>query len=323
MQSIERYAQAVEQQLTQLTWSDRPLELYDPIRYILSIGGKRLRPALTLLAADMYGDWEQALPQACALEMFHNFTLVHDDIMDEAPLRRGKATVHHQWDVNTAILSGDALLIAVYQQLLANRPAYALELIDLFNRTALEVCEGQQLDMLFETRSSVEVAEYIEMIRLKTSVLVGCALQVGGMAAGASEEDQQLLYKAGVDLGIAFQVQDDYLDAFGDPEKFGKQVGGDILSNKKTLLLLSALERARGTDQEELQLWLSDRDHNPQKKVQAVKGLFERCGVVDVTREVIQQYFDRSLASIQALHVGDEERSALLQLAERLVKRDH
>ena len=233
----------VQDEISNTTYSGSPGELYDPMNYILQLGGKRLRPVTALLASQLFGSTlDRALPAAKAIEVFHNFTLVHDDIMDKAPLRRGKQTVHEKWNDNIAILSGDTLLIEVYNHFLEGEYTNLSEILKVFNRTAIEVCEGQQLDMNFETRTDVTLAEYMNMIRLKTSVLVGGSFKIGALVAEASKENADLIYEFGVNLGIAFQLQDDYLDCFGEPEKFGKQVGGDIISNKKTFMMLKAME---------------------------------------------------------------------------------
>lgn len=252
-------------------------ELYAPVRYLMGLGGKRLRPALVLAACEACGGQKaQALPAALAVELFHNFTLMHDDIMDDAPLRRGQPTVHEKWDANTAILSGDALHVIACEALL-NAPHKALpELLRVFHRTALEVCEGQEQDMAFESRSDVELEDYMEMIRLKTSVLLAAALDMGGASAGADTKVREALYEFGLHVGLAFQLQDDYLDAFGNPENFGKQVGGDILADKKTFLLIRALEKAHGSDLEAL---LSELGIKREGKVERVLDIYRRLGV--------------------------------------------
>ncbi|CAG0907532.1 unnamed protein product, partial [Cyprideis torosa] len=242
---LTQLQELVKTELKNIELAKEPKGLYEPVSYILALGGKRLRPVLTLLSCGMYSDPKRALPQALAVEVFHNFTLIHDDIMDDAPLRRGKQTVHEKWDINTAILSGDVTLVKAYQLLSDCNPTKLLALLELFNKTAVEVCEGQQLDVDFESKDDVSEEEYIRMIQLKTSVLLGCALQMGAIVGGASEEDANNLYQFGLLLGTAFQIKDDLLDCFGDPDIFGKQVGGDIIANKKTLLLIHAKNEAQ------------------------------------------------------------------------------
>lgn len=294
--------QLIEQAIAKEKFGRRPDRLYEPIRYIMSLGGKRLRPALVLLAYRMYReDFRRIIPQAIAVEAFHNFTLMHDDIMDKAPLRRGKPTVHRKWDVNTAILSGDVMLVKVYDMLSAMEPDVLGCALPLFNRTAREVCEGQQLDMDFESLETVSEKEYLEMIRLKTAVLLGFSLQFGALLAGAPEEEQQLLYDFGTGIGIGFQLKDDLLDVYADKDKFGKQVGGDIISNKKTFLLIKALERAKGKDQKELDRWLKATRFNKKEKVKAVTAIYDRLGIEALTRKKITGCFDRSYSLLDKL----------------------
>src|SRR5690606_4750879 len=258
MQEVRSHLDFINEELSKLNLPQEPAELFDPIHYLLGIGGKRIRPALTLLAAEMFScDLAKALPSAIAIELFHNFSLMHDDIMDKAPLRRGEATVHEKWGINTAILSGDFILIHAYQYIVQNDAKVLAPLLTIFNDTAAKVCIGQQLDMNYEQREGVSIVEYIEMIRLKTAVLLGAALQMGATVANAKEKDALALYQCGVNLGIAFQLQDDYLDVYGDSDKFGKRVGGDIAENKKTFLLLKALELADEKDRLEISRWLS------------------------------------------------------------------
>ena len=244
----------IEEEIIKIDFPSNPSNLYDPLRYFLAIGGKRMRPILTLMGAEAFGSTlEKALPSAMAVELFHNFSLIHDDIMDEAPIRRGQETVHTKWNSNIAILSGDVLLVKAYQMLAKQDASVMSDLLNVFNATAVEVCEGQQFDMDYESRNDVSIDEYIEMIRLKTSVLLGCALEMGAIIAEASKQNRELIYEFGQHIGIAFQIQDDILDLYADPDKFGKQVGGDVLSNKKTLLLLKAYELSNSTQKEELE----------------------------------------------------------------------
>jgi geranylgeranyl diphosphate synthase type II len=306
--------------LKDIGFNATPQTLYAPANYILGLGGKRLRPLLTLMACNLYGDWQKALPQALAVEVFHNFTLMHDDIMDEAPLRRGQPTVHHKWNVNTAILSGDAMLVKAYQ-LVSKCPKEALpEIMSVFNKMALELCEGQQYDIDFESRTVVSEQEYIQMIQLKTSVLLGCALQLGAIVGGASTNDQEHIYQFGLLLGTSFQIKDDLLDCFGVAEKVGKQVGGDIIANKKTLLLIHALNHAKGEDALQLQKWLASTN-NPQEKVAAVKDLYEQLGTKAYAEEMAGKFYSDALAHLDKVSSGKKE--PLYKFAEQLLNRDY
>nr|WP_026632011.1 polyprenyl synthetase family protein [Dyadobacter alkalitolerans] len=319
----EQLLQTLQIEFEKQSYGAHPAELYEPIRYIMSLGGKRFRPLLTLLAASIYSDqWENAVKPAMAVEVFHNFTLMHDDIMDQAPLRRGKLTVHEKWNANTAILSGDVMLIKAYD-LLLDIPAEKLRrVLERFNKTAAEVCEGQQLDMNFETRWDVTEEEYLSMIRLKTSVLLGFALELGGIIGGADEESIQLLYSAGENMGIGFQLKDDLLDVYGDPDKFGKQVGGDIISNKKTFLLIEALSKADQESKAELDKWIGLADFDKQEKVAGVTAIYEKLGIRPFTEQKIQEYFTKGLSSLHALKIDEERKQPLLQFAEQLVERE-
>ena len=290
---------------------------------MLGIGGKRIRPVLTLLSHELFGGQaENVLSQALAIEVFHNFTLMHDDIMDVAPLRRGQATVHEKWDTNVAILSGDGMMIQSYELLAKNQEAKFLPLFRTFNKTAWEVREGQAMDMQFEKRLDVTTEEYLEMIRLKTAALLGCALELGAIAADASEEDAKHIRLFGEHIGLSFQLRDDYLDAFGDPEKFGKQVGGDILANKKTYLLIRALETAEGDDLQQLQAWLAMENPNPVEKVAAVTQLYTELGIRKETEAKINQYFDQAFLSIDQLNLQAAQKEALGKFLSGLVDRE-
>ncbi|MDD7159700.1 MAG: polyprenyl synthetase family protein, partial [Bacteroidales bacterium] len=270
----------VNNYLDNIPYTRKPETLYEPIRYVLSLGGKRIRPVLMLMSYNLYkDDADTILPTACGLETYHNYTLLHDDLMDNADMRRGHATVHKKWDANTAILSGDSMLVLSYQRIAQCAPQYLPQILDLFTTTALEIGEGQQYDMEFETRDDVCEAEYIEMIRLKTSVLLACAMKMGAIQAGASAADQDALYRYGESLGLAFQLQDDYLDVYGDPSVFGKNIGGDITSNKKTFMLINALLRAEGQDKAELEAWIARKDFDRQEKVDAVTHLYTKLGI--------------------------------------------
>ncbi|ANW96915.1 polyprenyl synthetase [Wenyingzhuangia fucanilytica] len=299
-----------------------PATLYNPIHYILELGGKRIRPLLTLMSVDAFGkDYKQGLNAALAVEVFHNFTLLHDDIMDDAPLRRGKATVHEKWDVNTAILSGDAMMILANQYLEVYEGDTYKKLMKLFQQTALEVCEGQQHDMDFENRNDVSISEYIEMIRLKTSVLVAAALKMGAIIADASEQDAEAMYQYGLNLGLAFQLQDDYLDAFGDPETFGKQVGGDIIENKKTFLYLKALENLEGDDQEQLLSLFTKPQDDLELKVKIAKELFIKSLAVNRIQQEIKDYTQKAFDVLKDVSISESTKENLIAFGHYLMGR--
>ncbi|MFC2127762.1 polyprenyl synthetase family protein [Bacteroidota bacterium] len=300
-----------------------PKNLYEPITYILDLGGKRLRPVLVLMGADAFGvDYKNAMNAAAAVEVFHNFTLLHDDIMDDAPLRRKKATVHEKWDVNTAILSGDAMLILSYEFLEEYDGNVYKKLMKLFNKTALEVCEGQQYDMDFETINEVSIEEYIQMIGLKTSVLVAAALKMGAIIAGASEKDADSIYSFGLNLGIAFQLQDDYLDAYGDPETFGKQVGGDIIENKKTYLYIQALANASEKDKALLSELYSQNLKDNTEKIRCVKEIFKNSGADELTKGAIKSYTERAFSILNEINLAADKRLVLRMFGENLMERN-
>jgi geranylgeranyl diphosphate synthase, type II len=303
--------------------SKSPKELYEPMQYILSLGGKRMRPLLAYMGNDLFnGKAEDASPAALAVEIFHNFSLVHDDIMDNAPLRRGKATVHEKWNSNIAILSGDGLLVKAYEELAKAKPEHIGALIPLFNKTAIEVCEGQQLDMNFENLSTVSAEEYIHMITLKTAVLLGAALQMGAITANANPQDAQHLYEFGKNIGIAFQLQDDILDVFGDPEKFGKQVGGDIISNKKTWLLIAAQKQAVGNSKTSLEKWIAEKDFDPQEKVDAIKSIYEKLNIREHAEKEMNSFFQLAMLHLNTIIADEEKKAAIKNFAENLMKRD-
>jgi geranylgeranyl diphosphate synthase type II len=301
-----------------------PSELYEPCSYILTLGGKRIRPALLLMGYELFrDDTEKALPASWSVELFHNFSLIHDDIMDAAPLRRGKPTVHTRWNTATGILSGDVMLIFAYRFLAqAGEPDAVARLLDTFNRVATEVCEGQQLDVNFETRADVSIPEYIRMIELKTSVLLGGAIEMGALCARADEADVQHLYQFGRNAGIAFQIQDDLLDTYGDPEKFGKQVGGDILQNKKTLLVLKTLEVGSQQDRDELNRWMHTGQEDPDKKIAAVKDIYNRNGIPALIEEEKQQFQREAFRHLDAVSVPEERKTILRQVVEDLLGRE-
>lgn len=290
--NAERALKVLNEELEKVNLEGSPSELYDPIRYILAVGGKRIRPLLVMLSNQLFvDDISASVTPAIGVELFHNFTLVHDDIMDNAPLRRGKPTIHEKWSSNTAILSGDVMVVKAYEQFLGIDKELLAEVLKRFSTTACEVCEGQQLDMLYETKEDVTVEEYISMIRLKTAVLLGFSLELGARLAYASEEQVKLLNEFGVALGIAFQLMDDLLDVYGDKEKFGKTVGGDIIANKKTYLLITALANAKGKDAKDLDLWLNAKNFEPADKVKAVTEIYNRLEVRKYTEERVAEYF--------------------------------
>lgn len=299
-------------------------QVYEPIRYILSLGGKRFRPLLVLLAYEMFReDVEKALKPALAVELFHNFTLMHDDIMDKAPLRRGKPTVHEKWNTNTAILSGDIMFVKVYELLEGVDGNKLPEIFKLFNKCAIEVCEGQQLDMDNELRDDVTIDEYLEMIRLKTAVLIGTSLQLGAILADAPPEKAALLKAFGDHLGIGFQLKDDLLDVYGDQQKFGKQVGGDIISNKKTFLLLKAEEMSSGAAKKELNQLLSGTFSDPSDKVQKVTEIYDSLNIKSEAETKMQQYFDTAFSFLNQLELDESKKAAVRNFAQNLIKRDH
>ncbi|WP_339337018.1 MULTISPECIES: polyprenyl synthetase family protein [unclassified Croceitalea] len=322
MHSIEFYRTEFINHLQVKDIVKDPKNLYEPVSYILGLGGKRLRPVLTLLATDLFGgNYKDALDAAMAIEVFHNFSLVHDDIMDDAPLRRGKTTVHEKWDVNTGILSGDAMLINSYQFFENYTQVKFKELVQLFSKTAIEVCEGQQYDVDFETRDDVTIPEYLKMIEYKTAVLVATAMKMGAIIAGSSKENQELIYGFGKNLGIAFQLQDDYLDAFGDPKTFGKQIGGDIIENKKTFLYLRALELGGSKEKETLLHLYSIEPTDPAEKIEAIKSVFKQSGSVDETEKEIENYTQRAFANLEKINLPKARKEVLKVFGETLMKR--
>ena len=323
MQDLLNYQEKVVSYLTEIVKDKEPRNLYEPVSYILELGGKRLRPILTLLAADAFnGNVDNALHAAISVEVFHNFSLVHDDIMDDAPLRRGKDTVHEKWDINTGILSGDAMLIIAYQLFEKYESKVFQDLAKLFSDTALKVCEGQQYDMDFETRNDVDIPEYIKMITYKTSVLIGAALEMGAIVSGASSDDRKAIYDFGINLGVAFQLQDDYLDAFGNPETFGKQIGGDIIENKKTFLYLNALELCSSDDKTLLLGLYNSNNIDKVEKVSTVKDIFKRSGVVNLVKEEIQNYTFRSFEFLEELKIDSDKKDMLRNFGEWLMNRN-
>ena len=320
---ISKYSDALVAHLANKVTLKEPASLYEPIDYILTLGGKRLRPVLTLMSADFFGgNYKEALDASLAVEMFHNFSLVHDDIMDNAPLRRGHQTVHEKWDVNTGILSGDAMLILAYQLFETYRPEVFMQLAVLFSKTALEVCEGQQYDVDFETRNDVTISEYIKMIEYKTAVLIGASLQMGAIIADASQSCQEKIYAFGKNLGIAFQLQDDYLDAFGNPLTFGKQVGGDIIANKKTFLYLTALQKSTPAEAQELSSLFASMPKDPSNKITAVKEIFVSSGAAKATEDEIARYTNTSISLLQDNKISQQHKDTLKSFADFLMNRN-
>ena len=320
---ISKYSDALVAHLANKVTLKEPASLYEPIDYILTLGGKRLRPVLTLMSADFFGgNYKQALDASLAVEMFHNFSLVHDDIMDNAPLRRGHQTVHEKWDVNTGILSGDAMLILAYQLFETYEPKIFMQLAVLFSKTALEVCEGQQYDVDFETRNDVTISQYIKMIEYKTAVLIGASLQMGAIIADASQSCQEKIYAFGKNLGIAFQLQDDYLDAFGNPLTFGKQVGGDIIANKKTFLYLTALQKSTPAEAQELSSLFATMPKDPSNKITAVKEIFVSSGAAKATEDEIARYTNTSISLLQDIKISQQHKDTLKSFADFLMNRN-
>jgi geranylgeranyl diphosphate synthase type II len=299
---VEKYLALIEAEIKNQKFGSKPKSLYEPIRYIMGLGGKRLRPLLTTLAYSLYkNDAEKIISMAVAVEAFHNFTLLHDDIMDKAPLRRGKTTVHQKWNVNTAILSGDVMLVKVYEMFLALDERKLKDALSIFNQCAAEVCEGQQLDMEFEREKKISETKYLEMIRLKTAVLLGFSLELGALLADASEKDRKALRNFGVNIGIGFQLKDDLLDVYADRKKFGKQVGGDIIANKKTFLLIKALEKVRGKQKIELEKWLSSKKISKTKKVKAVTSIYNSLQIPALTENKINYFFTKGFDCLNNL----------------------
>ncbi|NNL16374.1 MAG: polyprenyl synthetase family protein [Flavobacteriaceae bacterium] len=322
MLSIEEYQAKFSEYLKEYMAFNEPNNLYEPIQYILDLGGKRLRPTLTLLATDIFGgDYKNSLNTALAIELFHNFSLMHDDIMDDAPLRRGEQTVHEKWDLNAGILSGDAMLILAYKLFENYEPNIFRELAELFSKTALQVCEGQQYDIDFETRDDVTLTEYLKMIEYKTAVLIGAAMKMGAIVARASNTDQDKIYEFGKNLGIAFQIQDDYLDAFGDPESFGKQIGGDIIENKKTFLYLKAIAFCDSEEMVQLEHLYSIYPEAIEEKVNTVKQIFESTGSAEATKMEIEVYTLKAFSVLSTLDLSEDKKDLLKQFGEELMNR--
>ena len=324
MTSLTDYKQFFEIALENSYSTSPPAALYQPIYYLLNLGGKRLRPILTLMAADIFGNnHRKAIDAALAVEIFHNFTLMHDDIMDSAPLRRGSATVHNKWNTNTAILSGDAMMILAYQALESYKDPLFRKLNSLFSKTAIEVCKGQQYDLDFETQLEVTQGDYLEMIRLKTAVLVGCSLKMGALIGGANQADSKNLYDFGVLLGIAFQIQDDYLDAYANPESFGKQLSGDIIENKKTILYHQAMENGSSKEKTTLRNWFSTevKEKDVSKKINAVKSLFDKTGASDASKALVIKYTQAAFEKLDILDISDNNKIIFKTFGTNLMER--
>ncbi|MFT6965954.1 MAG: geranylgeranyl diphosphate synthase type II [Marivirga sp.] len=311
---IKQYIQAINKEIATKRYGDQPRELYEPISYLMDLGGKRMRPLLTVLAYTLNKKaGEEVIPAALTVEIFHNFTLMHDDIMDQAPLRRGEATVHEKWNEPIAILSGDVMLVKAYEQIIAHCPPEHLKMVlEKFNRCAAEVCEGQQHDMNFETLEEVSIDQYLDMIRQKTAVLLAFSLELGGILSGSSSTTSDSLYEIGIQIGLGFQLMDDILDVYADQAQFGKQVGGDIISNKKTFLLLKAIELVKGEDATALQKWIAVAEFDKKEKVEAVKAIYEKLGIRERAENMMQHYFDKGFASLEQLE-GEEQAKVLMR----------
>jgi geranylgeranyl diphosphate synthase, type II len=313
----------INQTIVELPYRPNPIELYEPIRYLMALGGKRLRPMLTILGGHLFADdWQNWLKPAVAVEVFHNFTLMHDDIMDNAPLRRGKPTVHEKWNNNIAILSGDVMLVQAYDLMLSVEDKYIREVLTKFNVCAAEVCEGQQLDMNFEQFPTVSEADYLEMIRRKTAVLLGFALELGGIIAKGNPQNTKLLRQFGENIGIGFQLKDDLLDVYGDAEKFGKQVGGDIIANKKTYLLIEALARAQGTHKQKLDYWLQQKDFDKVEKVNAIIEIYNHLKIKELTENKINYYFNLGFEQLEQIEAEETRKAVLRQFIQQLIERE-
>lgn len=323
MYTFDKILSLINTEIKKLNWSRQPIGLYEPIGYVLSLGGKRIRPAIMLMAYNLYADDViSVIKPALGLEVFHNFTLLHDDIMDRADMRRGQMTVHKKWNDNTAILSGDVMQIEAYKLIAETPKKHLKEVLDLFSKTAAEICEGQQLDMEFETRTNVSTDEYIEMIRLKTAVLMAAGAKIGAILGGGNDEDASNLYDFGKAIGLVFQLKDDLLDVYGNEQKFGKKIGGDILCNKKTFLLIHALKKSEGKNAEELNYWLNNNDENlGNKKIKAVTEIYNRLNIREACEEKMNYYYRKALDNLDKVQVPKAKKSELQKLAENLMHR--
>lgn len=321
LSKIEVYRSFIAKEIEETQFPSSPNNLYEPVKYILDLGGKRMRPILSMMACELFsGEFKDAKNVALGVEIFHNFTLIHDDIMDEAPLRRGKVTVHEKWNERVGILSGDRLMIESYEKLGQYNPEILPKILKLYNIAAIEVCEGQQMDMDHETKEGVTIPDYITMIRKKTAVLLGCSLQIGAVVGGALEKDALDLYEFGTNLGIAFQLQDDILDVYADQSKFGKQVGGDIIANKKTYLLLTALETANSNQLAKLKELMNEQDH--EKKVKEVKEIYEQLNIKEKAEKQMEIYYKNSMENLDNIQVDDQKKEPLRTLANFLLSRE-
>jgi geranylgeranyl diphosphate synthase, type II len=322
--SLEVLQIELQAYISSQAFAQEPLALYEPLDYMIALGGKRIRPLMVLLGHGVYSDQvKPALPAAMSVEVFHNFSLIHDDIMDEAPLRRGKATVHEKWNHNTAILAGDVMLVKAYQQLMHYEGDKLTRLLTLFNKTAIEVCEGQQIDMEFESRESVTLSEYLRMIELKTAVLLGCSLEMGAIVAGASEKEAEALYTYGRLMGIAFQLRDDYLDVYADPKKFGKQVGGDIIANKKTFLLIEALRLANNEQKEIITFWLKKEVFRAEEKVSAITQIFDELELPQLLQNKINAYAAEARLQLRYINGNTDTLKLIDNIAGELLVREN
>lgn len=324
MHSIEQLQNIINKAIAETKYTAKPAELYEPISYLMQLGGKRMRPVLVLVSTELFGgSVSKALDAAIGIELFHNFTLMHDDIMDKAPLRRGNPTVHVKWNESAAILSGDVMFVEAYKLMIRVDDSILRKVLDIFSDTASGVCQGQQADMNFEKRDHVSLEEYIEMIRLKTAVLLAGSMQIGALIGGAEKEQADLLYEFGENLGLAFQLQDDILDVYGDPEKFGKQVGGDILADKKTFLLIKARELAKGESASELNKWLNKPDISPANKVNAITSIYNSLGVRKLAEAEMENYVRKALNALDKITVEHSNKALLRGFAEQLLIREH
>lgn len=324
MEKINHYISVVNQAIDELSYNKEPKKLYEPIKYTLALGGKRIRPALLLLSNDLFGGKVvNATNAALAIEVFHNFTLVHDDIMDDAPLRRGKTTVFKKWDTNTAILSGDVMLVNAIQLFAKDNNDKLADILSIFNKAAVEVCEGQQYDMDFETMESVSIDDYLKMIELKTAVLLAASLKIGALIANAKQDDANHIYEFGKNLGIAFQLMDDILDLYGNPEKFGKQVGGDVIANKKTYLLLKAKELAKEETRKELEFCLTSTALKPENKVERIKAIFNTLGVKKAAIEEMNLFYNTAISHLDSIDAPEDKKKVFEDFAKQLMHREN
>ena len=313
----------IDRELSMVMKSVQPESLFEPPRYVFSLGGKRIRPVLTLMAVELFNkNIDIALNAALAIEIFHNFSLLHDDLMDNADIRRGNPTVHKKWNANTAILSGDAMVIEAYKYIAKVPTQHLSEVLDLFSDTAMDICVGQQYDIDFEKRNDVKEAEYLEMILKKTAVLIGCSLKMGAILSDADKSDAEALYQFGINLGLAFQLKDDLLDVYGDPKRFGKKIGGDIISNKKTYILIKALRNSNPGQRDELDKWITIKEFDPNEKIEAVKKIYDELNLKVISENLIEKYYLASLENLSSVSVSSDRKRELIELSENLMYRD-